>query len=474
MGKTVLAAHIVAGARAKGKRVAFTVPRLSLIDQTVERFIQNGIDPLDIGVSQADHPARNDNAPIQVVSVQTMARRGYPDCDIAIIDECHIRFDIVDKWLVERLGTIFIGLSATPWSKGLGLLWDDLIISASMQELIADGYLCDFRAFAPSHVDVSNVKIVKGDYHEGELSGVMQDTKLVGDVVETWCNKAEERPTLLFAVDRAHARVLADQFQAVGVPIEYVDAFTTREERNEINKRFQAGQVKVICSVGTMTTGVDLDVRCISFCRPTKSEILLVQALGRGLRTADGKRDCLILDHSDSMLRLGLPTEIGHDALDTTRPGEKRAVVEKSKEQLPIECKECNFLIPAHVFQCPQCGWTRRKHSMVFSSEGELFELGTSRARKKENRITSEDEKREFFAQLLGFGDENGYKRGWAARKYKERFGVWPNHYGDTAPAYCGSGVRAWVRRTQRAWAVEKAALDKREMVRIAREMAAT
>ena len=84
-----------------------------------------------------------------------------------------------------------------------------------------------------------------------------------------------------------------------------------------------------------LTTGVDWDVRCIILARPTKSEMLYVQIVGRGLRTADGKADCLILDHSDTTLRLGFVTDIHHERLD---PGTRKAGSAR-REQSPSRCR---------------------------------------------------------------------------------------------------------------------------------------
>jgi superfamily II DNA or RNA helicase len=123
---------------------------------------------------------------------------------------------------------------------------------------------------------------VAGDYHEGQLSTVMSEAKLTADIVKTWLEKGEDRPTLAFCVDLAHARKLRDQFEAAGVSCGYVDAFTSRLERNEIAEKFRARLYQVVCSVGTLTTGIDWDVRCIILARPTKSEIRYVQIIGEG------------------------------------------------------------------------------------------------------------------------------------------------------------------------------------------------
>ena len=113
-GKTVIAAAIIRMARAKGKRVIFCVPALSLINQTVDRFQANGI--TEIGVMQAQHEMTDPRQPVQVCSIQTLMRRELPDADLVIIDECHQMFKFLADWASyqqwEKIP--FVGLTATP------------------------------------------------------------------------------------------------------------------------------------------------------------------------------------------------------------------------------------------------------------------------------------------------------------------------------------------------------------------------
>ena len=130
-GKTLLAAAIIEGALAKNKRVIFTVPARSLVDQTVKAFWDDGI--RDVGVIQAWNPMTDWSRPVQVASVQTLQRRPIPNADFVIIDECHRWFDLYATWMSDPLwqDPPFIGLSATPWTRGLGKYFDDLIIAAT-------------------------------------------------------------------------------------------------------------------------------------------------------------------------------------------------------------------------------------------------------------------------------------------------------------------------------------------------------
>jgi superfamily II DNA or RNA helicase len=372
-GKTLVAAAIIEGALAKEKRVIFTVPALSLVEQTVEAFRNDGIH--DIGVIQGTHAMTDLSRPVQVASVQTLERRQIPEADVVIIDECHRWFNSYGKWMMDPAwqNRVFIGLSATPFTRGLGQYFDDLIIAATTQDLIAARYLSPFRVYAPSHPDLTGVRTVGGDYDEGDLSGVMNDSTLVADIVDTWLRRAENRSTFCFAVDRAHAKHLQQQFTAADVSTGYIDAYTPGNEREDIHRKFQAGQIRVVCNVGCLTTGIDWDVRCIILARPTKSEMLFVQIIGRGLRPAEGKEDCLILDHSDTHLRLGFVTDIHHDVLDD---GRLRANSRPDRIRLPKECPRCAFLKPPGMRECPACGFKTEAISDVEIADGELAVSG--------------------------------------------------------------------------------------------------
>jgi superfamily II DNA or RNA helicase len=423
-GKTIAAAEIVRMARDKGKRVLFCVPSISLIDQTVEKFERHNI--WEIGVIQAMHERTDPSQPVQVCSVQTLARRSIPEADLIIVDECHVMFKFYDAWFNHpQWETVpIVGLTATPWSKGMGLLYDDLIIGTTTQELIDLGHLSDFKVFAPAHPDLNGVTIVGGDYNKKQLGTAMDKSPLVADIVSTWLDRANNRSTICFAVNRSHAKHIQGLFLEAGIPTGYMDAFTDLSDRAEIAKQFADGDLKIICNVGVLTTGVDWDVRCIILARPTRSEILYTQMIGRGLRTALGKDHCLILDHSDTTIKLGFVTDISYEKLDDGK-GKGQAEREK-KVALPKACPKCTFLKPPSTAECPACGFKAEAVSKVASVTGELLELG--RDGKGKVGSTSTKEKEKFYRELRGYAIAKGYKDGWAYWAYKDRFGVGPSN----------------------------------------------
>jgi superfamily II DNA or RNA helicase len=443
-GKTVIAAAVVNMARQKDKRVLFCVPALSLIDQTVERFRANGI--FDLGVIQAQHELTDYRQPVQVCSVQTLARRKIPQADLVIVDECHVMFKLYDTWMNDPdwKDVPFVGLTATPWAKGMGAYgrWDHLIIGTTTQELIERKHLSDFKCYAPAHPDLSGVKTVLGDYEVKGLGEAMDKGHLVADIVSTWLERGENRPTICFAVNRVHAKHIETQFKEAGVAAEYMAAFTEMDDRADIVARFASGETKVICNVGVLTTGFDADVRCIILARPTKSEILYTQMIGRGLRTADGKDHCLILDHSDTTLRLGFVTDIHKTELHDGKKG--RNEVER-KAPAPKECSQCHFLKPPKTIKCPACGFQPVPQSKIESAAGELYEMGRGKTIKP-NTVQPQDQQR-WYSELLRYADLRGYKQGWAYYAFQDKFRSPPPKWLLNNPAFMVSpDVASWIK----------------------------
>jgi DNA repair protein RadD len=446
-GKTIVGATLAKRNLHERRRTLFTVPALSLIDQTVEKFYAEGI--RDIGVIQANHDLTNWSRPVQIASVQTLMRRQMPPADMVIIDEVHRWYDAYAGWLAGPWKHIpVVGFTATPWTRGLGKHFSKLIVGATTRQLIDTGFLSPFRVFAPASPDLSAVRTVAGDYRDDDLSAAMDKSALVADVVTTWIERGQGRPTLCFAVDRAHAKHLQQRFLEAGVETGYVDAYSEINERKEIARQFHAGEIKIVCNVGVLTTGIDWDVRCIILARPTKSEILFVQMVGRGLRTADGKDDCLILDHSDNTLRLGFVTDIHHDALDDGKPRQKAEP--RVTEALPKKCPACSFLKPPKLLICPACGFKPQPKCQVVHKDGELVEFTSRSARKP----IADTERIEFYQQLKHFAAARNYKPGWIAHKYREKFGDWPSGLDHLAPMPPTPATLGWIRSRQIAFAM--------------------
>ncbi len=455
-GKGVLIAHLVRGALDKDRRVAVLAPATALIDQTVGVLEHEGV--YDVGVMQADHERTNRLQPVQVCCIQTLARRTKPDVDLVIVDEAHVLYSSLLKWMgspsLEHVPVI--GLSATPWTKGLGQHYDHLIVAATTRELINDGYLSDFVVFAPSDPDLSNVSSLGGEFKQDDLGDVMDVPSITGDIVSTWLQRGENRPTLCYCVNRKHAQHVCERFLEAGVAAEYMDGKTPPEDRSAALDRFRAGETRVICNVGVLTTGVDLGVRCIIDAKPTKSKILFVQTIGRGLRTAPGKDRLIILDHAGNHLRLGMVTDIGQDRLDGGSERTNGAKMQEKTAPLPCLCQNCKAVIPREAKACSVCGEKVTAISQVLEVAGELVELCARRSGRCDPTMA---EKEAFLGELKFVALERGYDTGWAAHKYREKFGVWPNdpRVSCAKPALPSLETKNWLKSRQIAYVKRRA-----------------
>ena len=439
-GKTVVAGSMIKSALAKGKRVAFLVPYISLIDQTWQSFLKQGIK--DIGVIQSDHMLYDPNAAVQVCSVDTLARRHiYPDVDLVIVDEAHRRSSFVNRWM--KSDTLFVGLTATPWSRGMANHWSSLVVGATMRDMISAGYLSDFRVFAPSTPDLQGVKVVAGEYHQGQLYKRVANATLIASIVDTWLEKSTQEKTILFAVNRAHAAELQARFMERGVNAAYIDAHTSLQEREGIRMGFHSGDIQVVCNVGCLVAGVDWDVRTLILATPTKSEIKYVQMVGRALRTAEGKDHALILDHSDTTHRLGFVTDIHYDELDDGTPKKDRKQREKPE---PKPCPKCGALKTGPM--CNACGYRYIPESHVENEQGELVEV------KQVKKQYTTERRLETYAMLLHHARSRGMKDGWAYHKCKEITGSYPNK--KVAPIPPSEEVAGKIKHLQIKWAREK------------------
>lgn len=454
-GKTAVAAQLIMNALAADRQVAFIVPFLSLIDQTTERFFSYGID--DLGVIQADHPLRRPSARVQICSAQTLIRREFPDADLVIVDEAHKQFADLNQWLLTK--DWVVGLTATPWARGMAQVWDRLISDVTIDDLIKNKYLVPVKALVPdARPDLSGIKTRRydwgRDYQQTQLSRRMCEPKLTGDIISTWRKHSDLKKTLIFAVDRAHARALQDEIESQGLSCGYVDAHTDRAERNRLSQLLQDGLINAIVNIATMTTGIDFDVRTIILARPTKSRMLYQQIVGRGLRPAPGKEFVLLLDHSSTTQELGLVNQIdanGH-FLDDSEP---RRFADRSKETELRTCGYCESLMPVRSLSCPICGWAseRVQRSMAIDPQaGELVDY---------NGVDITDPTIFlFFCDLMTYQEQQQYKPGWGWHKFREKYKIevpkhWMNqwHTTEVAPA-----TLSWIKSRQIAYAKRRLA----------------
>lgn len=422
-GKTLVSAHIIGAALQKGKKPLFTCPAISLVDQTLKAFEREGIH--DIGVMQAQHIRTNRHASVQIASVQTLIRRAAPDVDFALIDEVHEGFTGLEEILdsEEWKNKVVIGLSATPWAKGMGLRWTKLVIAGTINDMIAEGHATPAIIYGPERdIDRGALAVKRGEFEEAGAAAVMSDATIIGDVLKEWQDKGPKEKTFAFCVNRDHAKAQMEAFLDAGIPFGYIDAFTDGDSRKRQFDKMRHGEIAGIASVGCLIRGVDEDVRCILDLQPTKSEIRHVQKWGRGVRCADDKSVLVGLDHAGNNNSIGLFTDIYHDSLDTRKQGDRGdAYKEDYKPAKPRKCAKCHCLIPAGARRCPACSERVALYPGVTVVAGRLVEIGSG------PKINTK-ERQDFYSGLLWIARRAGHKDGFAAISYKEKFGEWPKN----------------------------------------------
>lgn len=443
-GKSRIAGGLIELATARGKRVAFICNRIELVLQAFDGFKRLGI---DCGIIQGDNSI-NTSAPVLVCSIQTLARRGYPDADLYIVDECHTAAASKEfhNLFYSRNNVPVIGLTATPFAKGMakhhdalaGPLFDNLIVGATIPQLIDAGFLVDVEIYAPSEPDLSGVKIVAGDYQEDQLTEAVDKPKLVGDIIEHYKRLADGKKTIVFATSIAHSMHIVEAFTKAGYRAKHLDAYTEAEERRAIINGFKAGEFDILSNCSLLAEGFDCpETECIILARPTRSLIRYIQMAGRALRPFHGKDKALILDHSGTVKRLGFPTDDLPMVLDD---GKQRAAPEK-KESLPKICKSCFAVRPAGVKKCPQCGFEPTPTpEEILHEAGELKKV----EKKKRDNLTM-DEKASIYSALIGFARSKGMRDGWAYHKYNEMIGCYPSNQMPKEPGPMVERVQDWL-----------------------------
>jgi DNA repair protein RadD len=415
---------------------------------------------LDHGLIQAGLNA-DLRYPIQIASVQTLHARAMrsnrltlPPADLIIIDEAHHVAAQTWRKIIEAYpGARVLGMTATPCrgdGRGLGNFFDTIVEGPQVAELQRLGFLVPVLYFAPSEPDLKGVKTTQGDYQINQLAERMNRDDLVGDVVTQWHRHAERRKTLVFAVDVAHSVHLRDEFLKSGVRGEHVDGGTPKAERDAILARLASGETEVVTNCMVLTEGFDLPaISCISLARPTKQLGLYRQMAGRGLRTAPGKSSLILLDHSGAVYRHGLLEDSIEWTLRTDQKAANKAHENRSKSQTSrlLECTQCGAVRTGGE-PCRSCGFMpKRGADAIVFRDGDLARLD-GKGKPKADPV----EEALWHAMLTGIAAQRGYKSGWAAHKYKEKFGRWPAMR-SVAPREPTPEVSSWVRSRQIAWA---------------------
>lgn len=410
-GKSCIVAEIAKRTTEKKNRVLFLVHRRELCGQIENTFRKWGVDMLRC----------------QIIMVQTAARRldKIPYPSLIITDENHHSLANTYKKVYEAFPNAHrVGVTATPVrldGSGLADVNDELIIGVSAKWLIENNCLSPYDYYAPSLVDMTGIKIKKGDYDIASVENLMLRKAVFGDVIKYYKKLADGKQAICYCTSVRHSMETAMQFNLAGIEAVHVDGSTPKAERERIMNDFRRGAIDILCNVDLISEGFDVpDCECAILLRPTQSLTLYIQQSMRCMRYRKGKK-AVIIDHVGNYARFGMPDADRSWSLE----GKKRQKHEISaSEEVKIrECPQCFAVFKpiaddgSQVKICPYCGYEfpKKERSEIESESAELNKIkGFVLDFKTPEECNS-------YGELLDYAEKHGYKKGWAFYQAKRR-----------------------------------------------------
>ena len=445
-GKTIWTAvlfHRILSKNPSAKLI-FVVPRITLAKQTVKVF--KDILQLPVSVIQGQHKDINLSLNIQVATIQTLGNRikKYPelfrDYDCCVIDEAHLSFKARETIDAEWL----IGLTATPYTRGMGLFYDDLVKSIPARELEKQGVITPLKVLcAKKQINTKNLSVTSmGEYSsEEEESEVF---KLIGDVLKEYEDnpEMEGRPFIGFAKTIKACVALTDAFTDAGHNVAYVHSKMSDEDNDAILDLFKQGELIGVFSVIKLVEGFDFVgasalLLCTSFApdKEGKPNALARWAQMHGrIRRAnpdDPDKVGLVHDHGDNWSKYAHPDTYEAEFTELCTNKKKEADEEQKESAVKMkECPKCGYYVKGKF--CTFCGHEMKKYSQLIEGEvvefedGKMIEVVHKDVKKSKKKEATTEEKQNWYSMFLMHAAEKGYKAGWSYWKYKEKFGVQP------------------------------------------------
>jgi len=419
-GKTVCFAAITKGAVDRGRRVLILVHRRQLIRQASAKLTAAGVPH---GIIAAGFTASDQL--VQVASVQTLVRRlsGIDwNPDLIVIDEAH--HAVAGSWsqtLTHWPQAYRLGVTATPVrrdGRGLGAMFDRLVLGPSVTDLTAQGFLAEAKIYAPAlRFQAEKIRVQSGDYAPEEAAAELDRPTVTGDAIEHYQRLGRGCSTIAFCCTTAHAEHVASQFRSCGIAAQTVLGTTPTKEREQAIHDLGSGRLQVLVSVDVISEGTDVpSVGAAILLRPTQSEGLYLQQVGRVLRPAPGKTHALILDHVGNVHRHGFPDDLREWSLDDAR---KRGRSGGPPAPSVRTCEVCFAAFkPAPI--CPCCGAECVTQGRQLKQvDGDLQELKREGIRQR----VAERKKARTLTDLIQVGIARGMKNpaGWAKHVYLAR-----------------------------------------------------
>lgn len=483
-GKTVLFSDIAKRAALNGKRVLILAHRDTLIKQASRKLTDYGVTHGIIMAGFTPAPRRL----VQVASVQTLVRRlekmkeamqrardharsaalasGLSEdesnakadaaaralgFDLIIIDEAHLSSAKSYMMIREAFPDArVLGVTGSPIrldGKGLGVgaggMFEHIVVGVNIRYLIDEGFLVQPVYYGSRQkVDLSGIKKVAGDYDSDALAEVMDKPKITGDAITHWQRICPGVPAAAWCVNVAHAKHVAEEFNAAGIPAMALSGESTSEERDAATRALENGTLKVVTSAMLLVEGWDCPaIGAVILLRPTMSLSSYLQFIGRSLRTiyAPGMpqdtteqrfaaidagpkgRKAFVLDHCDLWRRHGFADDIREWSLDgvTKQKGKKKEQEDKGPDL--SQCPKC-FFVHAPADACPACGHVYEvKVRKLEHADGELTEITAEMKERLKNQHRAEVRGAKSLQDLERIAAQRGYKPSWAKNVFEAK-----------------------------------------------------
>lgn len=345
-GKTVVFANLISQMldQLAGHRALVIAHREELIDQAAAKV--RAVRPdLRVGVVKAQRNEHHD-VDVIVASIQTLAvarrREAIRDIGLIIVDECHhaaarTYLDVLEHFGAWR-GVPVAGFTATMTRQdgGLAEVWQDVVFTLDILEMIRGGYLVDVRGkrVVVDGLNLDKVKTSRGDLQDGQLGQAIEDSGAADVVADAYKQFAADRPGVVFTPTVATAQSMADALNEVGITATTIWGDMPREARQTALKWYETGDVQVLTNCMVLTEGFDAPwTSCAVIARPTKSAGLYCQMAGRALRLWEGKKDALLLDVMGASTRHKLASIVDLTSRTLKEPKDGRSLRETAEEE---------------------------------------------------------------------------------------------------------------------------------------------
>ncbi|MFZ9739552.1 MAG: DEAD/DEAH box helicase family protein [Prochlorotrichaceae cyanobacterium] len=429
-GKTVISGQICAHAERTGSRLLFLVHLDVLVGQTYAKMQDFG---LHCGFIKAGWP-EDETAPIQIASIQTMAKREWWKtwpADLVFYDEGHTTvFSQVGQQVLQETHpeAVHIAMTATPYRLGteqLGDYFETFVAAPPPTVLQQMGFLAPMQYYGlpqDEQLDLGKLQIVGGDYDEKQLKNACDRPELIKRIVEEWQRLVPGKRSIAFCVDIEHAQHVANAFTEAGVPAAMVAGGTPPKQRQKLYQGLADGTLLMLTSCNVISIGFDVPaVEVGLLLRPTLSLALHYQQIGRVMRISPdtGKTHGIILDQAGNLQRLGFPEDVQEYSLPIGGDRQSRSPVVESTPGK--QCPQCQRTVATVQMQCPGCGYDWAADRPLYTHD--LIQL---MSREQLRQIEDEPTRYRIFQALRQRCYQRGYAPDFVKQEYFDCFGCYP------------------------------------------------